>query len=196
METLVHEAQLRGRRLEAFVLWSSLVPEDPAGAALLRLFAETGADARDVASFDAFVESLDLPACLEWSRLEARSRDELHVHVYGFQGQTLAIKRRFAERFGPLAWKNHVGAVGPHPEPMMETCLRVADREAAREIARSFAGRASFFVHEATENDLRDHTVLGEWVGEPIKLKFAHFGRYARAQLVKRRETSPSSGAR
>ena len=60
------------------------------------------------------------------------------------------------------------GPAGPHPIPQYE----IHFREAALELVRSMiaASGLSALVHPLTQDDLADHTTLGQWIGQPVEL--------------------------
>ena len=60
------------------------------------------------------------------------------------------------------------GPAGPHPIPQFE----VHFREPALELVRTMiaASGLTALVHPLTDDDLADHTTLGQWIGTPVEL--------------------------
>lgn len=60
------------------------------------------------------------------------------------------------------------GPAGPHPIPQYEVHFRAASLDAVRAMIASSG--LSALVHPLTDDDLADHTTLGEWIGVPVVL--------------------------
>jgi aromatic ring-cleaving dioxygenase len=61
------------------------------------------------------------------------------------------------------------GKAGPHPIPQYEVHFLRKSIDRVREMIRAAGLRG--LVHPLTDNDLEDHTSLGEWIGgEPLEL--------------------------
>ena len=95
-----------------------------------------------------------------------------HAHVYFTHEQRAAaeaLKAEFeAKPFILFVGRMTEGKTGPHPIPQYEVHFRshaVADVEA---MIRASGLRA--LVHPLTDDDLADHTTLGEWFGDPLDL--------------------------
>lgn len=58
--------------------------------------------------------------------------------------------------------------IGPHPQAQFEVHFREGDHEAVRAVIAGSGLRA--LIHPLTDDDLADHTVLGEWLGDPLPL--------------------------
>lgn len=95
-----------------------------------------------------------------------------HAHIY-FTDQDRsgaeALRDAFAIRpevlfVGAMA----AGPAGPHPIPQFE----VHFREPALELVRTMiaASGLTALVHPLTDDDLADHTTLGQWIGTPVEL--------------------------
>jgi DOPA 4,5-dioxygenase len=62
-----------------------------------------------------------------------------------------------------------VGKAGPHPIPQYEVHFHRKSLDRVQEMIRASGLRA--LVHPLTDDDLADHTTLGEWIGgEPLDL--------------------------
>ena len=60
------------------------------------------------------------------------------------------------------------GKAGPHPIPQYEVHFRKASLGRIHAVILASGLRA--LVHPLTDDDLADHTSLGEWIGEPLEL--------------------------
>ena len=96
-----------------------------------------------------------------------------HAHIYFLPEQREAaasLKIRFdSEPYVLFVGRMTEGKAGPHPIPQFEVHFRKASLEHVQEIIRESGLRA--LVHPVTDDDLADHTRLGEWIGgEPLDL--------------------------
>jgi DOPA 4,5-dioxygenase len=58
--------------------------------------------------------------------------------------------------------------VGPHPQPQFEIQFLAS---AVPDIAAMIAATGlTALIHPLTDDDLADHTILAEWIGEPLPL--------------------------
>ncbi len=95
-----------------------------------------------------------------------------HAHVYFTEqdrASAAALRDAFAARAEVLfIGAMTAGAAGPHPIPQYE----IHFREAALELVRSMiaASGLTALVHPLTQDDLADHTTLGQWIGQPVEL--------------------------
>ena len=60
------------------------------------------------------------------------------------------------------------GPAGPHPIPQYEVHFREASLELVR--AMITASGLTALIHPLTQDDLADHTTLGQWIGTPVAL--------------------------
>lgn len=96
-----------------------------------------------------------------------------HAHVY-FLPEQRAMATELRSRFGAEPYVLFVGRMtkgkaGPHPIPQFEVHFRQAALQDVLEVIRASGLRA--LVHPLTDDDLADHTSLGEWIGgEPLDL--------------------------
>ena len=96
-----------------------------------------------------------------------------HAHVYFQEGERVAA-RRLQELLagmpdhvlfvGKMTWE----AVGPHPIPQFEVHFVESSLPIVVSVIEASHLRA--LVHPLTDDDLADHTTLGEWLGEPVPL--------------------------
>jgi DOPA 4,5-dioxygenase len=96
-----------------------------------------------------------------------------HAHIYFAPEErdaAIELKRRFeAEPFVLFVGQMTEGKAGPHPIPQYEVHFRRQSLEQVQAMIRASGLRA--LVHPLTDNDLADHTELGEWIGgEPLDL--------------------------
>ncbi len=99
-----------------------------------------------------------------------------HAHVY-FEGEERsraeALRDRFVARAGPggpvlFVGRMTDGPAGPHPIPQFEVHFLKRSLDEMLTTIRASGLRA--LVHPLTDDDLADHTSLGEWIGAPIEL--------------------------
>ena len=95
-----------------------------------------------------------------------------HAHVYSSRDQRDAadeLRGKFQDQaFILFVGRMTEGKVGPHPIPQYEVHFR---RDALAEVqAMIRASGLRALVHPLTDDDLADHTRLGEWFGEPLDL--------------------------
>src|SRR3569623_1290520 len=101
-----------------------------------------------------------------------------HAHVYFTAGEreaAAALRDRFADLVargepGPVLFVGAMteGKAGPHPLPQYEIHFRERFLQTILEVIRASGLRA--LVHPLTDDDLADHTSLGQWIGEPLPL--------------------------
>jgi DOPA 4,5-dioxygenase len=95
-----------------------------------------------------------------------------HAHVYFSRDQRDAaeeLRGKFQDQaFILFVGRMTEGKAGPHPIPQYEVHFR---RDALAEVqAMIRASGLRALVHPLTDDDLADHTNLGEWFGEPLDL--------------------------
>ena len=104
-------------------------------------------------------------------------RQPYHAHIYFEPGERAAASRfhrrlSAAGRSGELALL-FVGElrdqpVGPHPKGQFEVHFR---EDALQQVVPLIeATGLTALVHPLTDDDLADHTTLGQWIGEPLPL--------------------------
>ncbi len=96
-----------------------------------------------------------------------------HAHIYFLPEQREAaaeLKSRFeAEQHVLFVGRMTEGKAGPHPIPQFEVHFRKASLGDVQSMIRASGLRA--LVHPLTDDDLADHTSLGEWIGGgPLEL--------------------------
>ena len=95
-----------------------------------------------------------------------------HAHVYFSDDQRAAaetLRGEFRARpFILFVGRMTEGKTGPHPIPQYEVHFRHSALPDATAMIRASGLRA--LVHPLTDDDLADHTSLGEWFGEPLDL--------------------------
>jgi DOPA 4,5-dioxygenase len=101
-----------------------------------------------------------------------------HAHIYYSAEQRLAaeaLRDRFIRQtsVGAEPQVLFVGrmmdhGVGPHPMAQYEVHFLGASLDAMLADIRASGLRA--LVHPLTDDDLADHTSLGQWLGEPLEL--------------------------
>jgi len=108
----------------------------------------------------------------------ATERQPYHAHIYfapGERGAANRLRQRLLEAkgVGEFASVLFVGElrdqpVGPHPKAQFEIHFR---EEAVPQITSLIkATGLTALVHPLTDDDLADHTSLGQWIGEPLPL--------------------------
>jgi aromatic ring-cleaving dioxygenase len=105
-------------------------------------------------------------------------RQPYHAHIY-FEPGERTVANRFHQRLsesrrsGQPASVLFVGelrdeAVGPHPKAQFEVHFR---EDALPQIVALIEETGlTALVHPLTDDDLADHTSLGQWIGEPLPL--------------------------
>ena len=95
-----------------------------------------------------------------------------HAHVYFTDEQrhdAERLKGRFeTQPFILFVGRMTEGKTGPHPIPQYEVHFRRSALADVQAMIRASGLRA--LVHPLTNDDLADHTSLGEWFGEPLDL--------------------------
>ena len=96
-----------------------------------------------------------------------------HAHIYYSEDDrpaAEALRERFLAKQPEILFVGRMmdRGVGPHPIPQYE----IHFLESARpEVVNSIeASGLRALVHPLTDDDLADHTTLGEWFGEPLDL--------------------------
>jgi len=96
-----------------------------------------------------------------------------HAHLY-FTADTRVQAEAVRERLATGAPRPlFVGElrdhpVGPHPLPQFEIHFPHADLAGLMPVLEASGLRV--LVHPLTDDDLADHTTLGQWIGEPLDL--------------------------
>ena len=95
-----------------------------------------------------------------------------HAHIY-FSDTDRAEAAVLRARFQVDPGIRFVGRmvddpIGPHPIPQYEIHFLAAARPAVVALIETSGLRA--LVHPLTDDDLADHTTLGQWMGEPLEL--------------------------
>ena len=90
-----------------------------------------------------------------------------HAHIYFSPEQRQSaeeLKNRFESDPGVLfVGRMTEGKAGPHPIPQYEVHFLQESLEQVRKMIRASGLLA--LVHPLTDDDLADHTSLGEWIG-------------------------------
>ena len=103
----------------------------------------------------------------------ATERQPYHVHVY-FEPDTRNIAKQLHQQLSESGdFVIFVGdlrdqPVGPHPKPQFEAHFR---EDALPQITALIEKSGlTALVHPLTDDDLADHTSLGQWFGVPLAL--------------------------
>ena len=95
-----------------------------------------------------------------------------HAHIYFSPDERSAAEElRSLFRADPgilFVGQTTNGQAGPHPIPQYEVHFRRDVLAEVQAMIRASGLRA--LVHPLTDDDLADHTNLGEWFGEPLDL--------------------------
>ena len=105
-------------------------------------------------------------------------RQPYHAHIYFEPGERAAaerLQRQFSEskpdgRFATVLFVGELRdrPVGPHPKAQFEVHFR---EDALPQIVAAIEKSSlRALVHPLTDDDLADHTSLGQWIGEPLPL--------------------------
>ncbi|MDL2352950.1 MAG: DOPA 4,5-dioxygenase family protein [Pseudomonadota bacterium] len=95
-----------------------------------------------------------------------------HAHIYFTERDRTAaeiLRDAFAGRdevlfVGAMA----SGPAGPHPIPQYEVHFLAGSLDLVRSMIT--ASGLTALVHPLTQDDLADHTTLGQWIGTPVAL--------------------------
>jgi aromatic ring-cleaving dioxygenase len=99
-------------------------------------------------------------------------RQPYHAHIY-YEPRERAAALRCQQQLAGSKVVLFVGElrdepVGPHPKAQFEAHFR---EDALPQIVSLIKeSRLTALVHPLTDDDLADHTTLGEWIGEPLPL--------------------------
>lgn len=101
-------------------------------------------------------------------------RQPYHAHIYFAPGER-AVANRLQQRLAQskIASVLFVGElrdepVGPHPKAQFEVHFREDALSQVISLIKETGLNA--LVHPLTDDDLADHTSLGQWLGEPLPL--------------------------
>ena len=102
----------------------------------------------------------------------ASERQPYHAHIYYEPGERPAANR-LLQRLAQAKFVLFVGElrdepVGPHPKAQFEMHFR--EDAVPQVLALIKATGLTALVHPLTDDDLADHTSLGQWIGEPLPL--------------------------
>jgi len=99
-------------------------------------------------------------------------RQPYHAHIYYERAERPAANRllqRLAQsRFVLFAGELRDEPVGPHPKAQFEVHFR--EDAVAQVVALIKESGLTALVHPLTDDDLADHTTLGQWLGKPLPL--------------------------
>lgn len=102
----------------------------------------------------------------------ASERQPYHAHIYYEPNQRPAAARllqRLAQsNFVLFAGELRDEPVGPHPKAQFEVHFR--EDAVAQVVALIKESGLTALVHPLTDDDLADHTTLGQWLGKPLPL--------------------------
>ena len=96
----------------------------------------------------------------------------MHAFVARVVATIKAVNDRLTGRIEALEARQLVpgrdGPVGPHPKGQFEIHFR---EDAVKQVVALIESTGlTALVHPLTDDDLADHTSLGQWIGEPLPL--------------------------
>jgi aromatic ring-cleaving dioxygenase len=102
----------------------------------------------------------------------ATERQPYHAHIYYAPGER-AVASRLLQRLAQSKFVLFAGElrdepVGPHPKAQFEVHFR--EDAVAQVVALIKETGLTALVHPLTDDDLADHTTLGQWIGVPLPL--------------------------
>jgi len=108
----------------------------------------------------------------------ASPTDPYHAHVY-YDDDSWDVAQRLHQELSDmlvsgtlpnlvLVGKMYETGVGPHPMPQFEVQFLASAVPDITRIVERTGLRA--LIHPLTDDDLADHTTLGQWIGEPLPL--------------------------
>lgn len=102
----------------------------------------------------------------------ASERQPYHAHIYYEPKQRPAAQRLLQRleqsKFVLFAGELRDEPVGPHPQAQFEVHFR--EDAVAQVVALIKETGLRALVHPLTDDDLADHTSLGQWIGAPLPL--------------------------
>jgi aromatic ring-cleaving dioxygenase len=102
----------------------------------------------------------------------ASERQPYHAHIY-YDAHQRPVADRLLQRLAQSNFVLFAGElrdepVGPHPKAQFEVHFREA--AVAQVVALIRETGLTALVHPLTDDDLADHTSLGQWIGAPLPL--------------------------
>lgn len=94
-----------------------------------------------------------------------------HAHIYFEPGERATadrLRQRLSESGVLFTGELRDEPVGPHPKAQFEVHFR--EDAVPRIVALINESGLNALVHPLTNDDLADHTSLGQWLGEPLPL--------------------------
>ena len=108
---------------------------------------------------------------------------QYHAHVYWTTAEqkslAVAIRARLMG-MGYQVGRLHDEPVGPHPVGQFQVIYSTGDQAIVERVCRDMRGDASVLLHEAINDDVRDHTEGACWLGEPLELDLEWLENYTR----------------
>ena len=101
----------------------------------------------------------------------ASERQPYHAHIYFEPGERAAadrLRQRLSESDFLFVGELRDEPVGPHPKAQFEVHFR--EDAVPRIVSLIKESGLNALVHPLTDDDLADHTSLGQWLGEPLPL--------------------------
>ena len=99
-------------------------------------------------------------------------RQPYHAHIYYEPGERDAairlLQRLARSKFVLFAGGLRDEPVGPHPKAQFEVHFR--EDAVSQVVALIKEAGLTALVHPLTDDDLADHTTLGQWIGAPLPL--------------------------
>ncbi|RJX68385.1 4,5-dioxygenase [Vibrio sinensis] len=103
---------------------------------------------------------------------------EYHAHIYfdaESQDYAFSLREQVAEKFQLAVGSFNTKLVGPHLMWSFSITFSHQEFDALIEWLESVRKQHSVLVHALTGDDLRDHTDLAYWLGDPVPLKISLF---------------------
>jgi len=111
-------------------------------------------------------------------KFPVNDHDKYHAHVY-FEQETVMFATTLCEKaanlFGLSMGRVHHREIGPHPKWSCQIMFTSHDFDMLIPWLDNERNGLTVFVHAVTGDNIKDHTDMAYWLGEPEELNLAIF---------------------